>query len=292
MKNFLLSIVLYCWLVFSAFAQTQFVKQEPLKLTINVNKQITEYLNYYPGRGRQSMETAITKFGLHEIMVKKIFREEGIPENLGFIYQVKSIWDGDQSWNTQKGLWTFEAKNAKRFGLIINKYIDERKSFEKATRATARYLRFLWEKYDKNWEIALGAYFIRERKIDKAIKRNKSKDYWKLFPVLPKERRNFVPNILAAVLILGNKEQYGFENVKPLPFLQYTLVRLRPLTSVEIIAQLANTSPKNIHILNPELIATTTPPEPYIVRVPTESLEIFMTRIQRYYEDKEAKSNH
>jgi membrane-bound lytic murein transglycosylase D len=290
-KLFLSSICLLC-LILSTFAQQPrlYSRVEPLKLEITENKYITQYLHYYQGRGRQSMETAITNYGLHEITIKKIFREEGIPDDLGFIYQVQAIWDGRlTNWNTHKGLWTFDRKTAKRFGLRINKYIDERKSFEKATRATARYLRFLWEKYDKNWELALGAYFIREQKIDKAIKRGKSKDYWKLFPVFPKEQRNFVPNTLAAILILNNKELYNFESTIPVPFLEYSLVRLKPRTSLEIIAQLASTSPENIRRLNPELIAKTTPPEPYIVRLPAESLEIFMKRIRRYYDNEKAK---
>jgi membrane-bound lytic murein transglycosylase D len=289
---FLLSGYLFL-LLLSAFAQQspRSVTIEPPKLEISEHKYISQYLNYYQGRGRRSMETAITKFGLHEIMVKKIFREEGVPDDLGFIYQVQSMWDGRMlSWATQKGLWTFDRKTARRFGLRINKYLDERKGFEKATRATARYLKILWDKYDKNWELALGAYFLGEQKIDRVTKRFKSKDYWKIYSSLPKERKNFVPNTLATILILNNKKLYGFETTIPAPFLDYSQVRLPPSTKIEIIAQFANTSPENIRRLNPELISDKTPREPYIVRLPSESLKIFMERIRRYNGEKKSKT--
>lgn len=237
---------------------------------------IQQYIAYYQGRGRTTMEVGLFRSGVHERMIRRIFREEGVPEELFRINQTEKMWG-----ISERTLWSFTPQIARKYGLRKTKYLDERLSFEKATRATAQYLKFLYHKYNKNWEIAIGAYESGEGNVDYAIKRAKAKDYWKIYQYLPRETRNFVPNLLATILIANNPKNYGFEKVQPQPPLAYELVRIPPSTSLEMIAKFSEESIEIIKRLNPELIFRVTPPEPYVVRVPLGKGNIFAQRMRK-----------
>jgi membrane-bound lytic murein transglycosylase D len=84
---------------------------------------------------------------------------------------------------------------------------------------------------------------------------------------LPQETRNYVPNILATILIANNPTQYGFGHVRPAPALRYDRIRVPASTNISILAQASDTSVQYIRYLNPHLRSNTTPPEPYIINV-------------------------
>ena len=147
-------------------------------------------------------------------------------------------------------------------------YVDESNSFEKATRASAQYLKFLGNRYGGNWELAMAAYNSGEGNVDRAIRRAGVANFWVAYPYLPKETRNYVPNILATILIANNPQQYGFGHVRPAPALDYEQIRVPASTSLGLLAQASDTSVEYLRYLNPELRSNMTPPEPYIVRVP------------------------
>ncbi len=85
------------------------------------------------------------------------------------------------------------------YGLRRTAYIDERNGFETATRASARYLKFLANRYGGNWELAMAAYNSGEGNVDRAIRRAGVANFWVAYPYLPQETRNYVPNILATI---------------------------------------------------------------------------------------------
>jgi Transglycosylase SLT domain/LysM domain len=235
----------------------------------NFNPLVQQYLNYYQGRGKATMETGLYKSGYFTRMARKIFREEGVPENIVWLGQVESAWKPTaQSWAAAAGLWQFIPGTGARFGLKINGQVDERRSFEKATRASARYLKFLANRYNGNWELAMGAYNCGEGNVDRAISRAGVASFWAAYPYLPKETRNYVPNILSVILIANNPAKYGFGHIQPAPYLQYDQVRVPASTNLSLIAQASDTNVDYIRYLNPELRNNNTPNEPYIIRIP------------------------
>ena len=202
-------------------------------------------------------------------MVRQIFREEGVPENVAWLGQVESMWKPTaQSWAAAAGLWQFIPGTGARFGLRQTAYLDERNSFEKATRASARYLKFLANRYNGNWELAMAAYNSGEGNVDRAIARAGVANFWVAYPYLPQETRNYVPNILATILIANNPNTYGFGQVRPAPPLVYDLVRVPAQTNLSLIAQATNTTVEYLRYLNPEFRSNITPPEPYVIRIP------------------------
>jgi membrane-bound lytic murein transglycosylase D len=249
---------------------TYAINNNSLGIKFQMHSLVQQYIGYYQGRGRSTMEQGLTRSGQFMRMARRIFREEGIPENVAWLGQVESAWKPKAySWAAASGLWQFIPGTGARYGLRQNAYVDERNSFEKATRASAQYLKFLINRYNGNLELGMAAYNCGEGNVDRAIRRAGVANFWAAYPYLPRETRNYVPNILAVILIANNPNAYGFGHVRPLPPLQYEQIRVPASTSLVTIAQLSDTTLDYIRWLNPEFRSTMTPPEPYIVRVPT-----------------------
>lgn len=255
-------------------AQTQYqyiqyaVSNRSLGFSFQVHPMIQQFINYYRGRGRKTMEVGLYRSGMFMSMARRIFREEGIPENVAWLGQVESAWKPTaMSWAAASGLWQFIPGTGARFGLRRTAHVDERNSFDEATRASARYLKFLFNRYN-NWELAIAAYNCGEGNVDRAIRRAGAANFWAAYPYLPRETRNYVPNILATILIANNPQQYGFGHVRPAPPLRYDRVRVPASTNLSLLAQASDTSVQYIRYLNPHLRSNVTPPEPYIINVP------------------------
>lgn len=245
------------------------VENRSLGFSFQMHSLVQQFLNYYRGRGRRTMEVGLYRSGYFMSMARRIFREEGVPENVAWLGQVESAWKPTaHSWASAAGLWQFIPGTGARYGLRRTAYLDERQSFEQATRASARYLKFLANRYGGNWELAMAGYNCGEGNVDKAIRRAGSANFWAAYPYLPRETRNYVPNILATIIIANNPAKYGFSHVRPAPRLKYDRIRVPSSTSLGLIAQAADTSVQYLRYLNPELRTNMTPPEPYVVRVP------------------------
>jgi membrane-bound lytic murein transglycosylase D len=245
------------------------VSNGSLGFRFQVHPMIQQFINFYQGRGRNTMETGLIRSGMFMRMARRVFREQGVPENVVWLGQVESAWKPTaMSWASASGLWQFIPGTGARYGLKRTAYIDERNSFEKATAASAQYLKFLANRYNGNWELALAAYNSGEGNVDRAIRRAGVADFWAAYRFLPQETRNYVPNILATILIANNPQKYGFGHVRPAAPLNYDMIRVPSSTGLGFIAQAADTSVEYLRYLNPELRSNVTPPEPYVIRVP------------------------
>jgi membrane-bound lytic murein transglycosylase D len=245
------------------------VANKSLGFSFQVHPMIQQYINYYRGRGRGTMEVGLYRSGMFMRMARRIFREEGIPENVAWLGQVESTWKPTaMSWAAASGLWQFIPGTGARFGLQRTAYIDERNSFDEATRASARYLKFLANRYGGNWELAMAAYNCGEGNVDRAIRRAGVNSFWAAYPYLPQETRNYVPNILATILIANSPAQYGFGHVRPAPPLQYDRIRVPASTNLSLLAQASDSSVQYLRYLNPHLRSNVTPPMPYVINVP------------------------
>ncbi len=254
------------------------------------NALIQQYINYYQGRGRSTMDTGLRRSGMFMSMARKIFREEGVPEDIAWLGQVESAWRPTaRSWAAASGLWQFIPGTGARFGLRQTAWVDERNSFEKATRASARYLKWLADRYHGNWELAIGAYNTGEGNIDRAIARAGVADFWTIYPYIAQETRNYVPNILAVILIAKNPDKYGFGNVQRMSPLDrtYDIVNVPSATSLHLIASLTDTSVDFLRSINPELRRDVTPRgEAYNVRVPGSRGKGFVALLKRVPPDR------
>jgi membrane-bound lytic murein transglycosylase D len=237
------------------------------------NALVQSYINYYLGRGRVTMETGLRRSGRYMTLARRIFREEGVPQDLAWLGQVESAWSPfARSWAAAVGLWQFIPATGARYGLQQDYWVDERMSFEKATRASARYLKFLANRYAGNWELAMAAYNSGEGNVDRAIARSGYADFWEIYQrgLLPNETRNYVPNILATIIIAKDPETYGFK-VKPDAPLAFDTVVVNNSVDMKLVADACDVQHEYVLALNPELKRGQTPPGvPHPLRVPVK----------------------
>lgn len=253
-----------------------------------INPLIQQYINYYQGRGRATMESGLRRSGQYMKMARQIFKEEGVPVDITWLGQVESAWRPKAvSWAAASGLWQFIPGTGRTYGLRQTAWIDERNSFEKATRASAKYLKDLARRYNGNWELAMGAYNTGPGNIDRGISRAGTANFWAVYPYIAQETRNYVPNILATILIAKNPEKYGFKGIKPDPSMAYDVVQVSNATSLQLVAESTDTSVDYIRSLNPELRRDVTPRgEAYNVRVPGGKGKQFYALLKRIPADR------
>ena len=247
------------------------------------NPLIQQYINYYQGRGRTTMESGLRRSGQFMKMARQIFKEEGVPVDITWLGQVESAWKPKAvSWAAASGLWQFVPGTGRQFGLRQTAWIDERNSFEQATRASAKYLKSLAARYNGNWELAMAAYNTGAGNVDRGIARAGTANFWAIYPYIAQETRNYVPNILATILIAKNPEKYGFKGIRPESPMAYDVVQVSNATSLQLVAEATDTSVDYIRSINPELRRDVTPRgEAYNVRVPGGKGKQFFALLKR-----------
>lgn len=263
--------------------------QKNVNFTFTLNPLIQQYINYYQGsRGRATMENGLRRSGQFMKLARKIFAEEGVPLDVTWLGQVESAWKVKAvSWASASGLWQFIPSTGRMYGLRQTAYIDERNSLEQATRASARHLKDLAKRYNGNWELAMAAYNTGAGNIDRAISRAGTANFWMIYPYIAQETRNYVPNILAVILIAKNPEKYGFKGIKHDTPMSYDVVQVPTSTSLQLVADATDTNVDHIRSLNPELRRDVTPRgDSYNVRVPAGRAKQFASLIQRITPDR------
>jgi membrane-bound lytic murein transglycosylase D len=169
-------------------------------------------------------------------------------------------------------MWQFMAGTARRYGLRVDQWIDERLDPEKSTVAAAAYLRDLYNMFG-SWALAQAAYNAGEVKVSKAIRATGSSDFWTLAKTnhLRTETKDFVPAIHAATIIGQNPDQYGFEVPDPGPP-RIETVAVPPATDLRKLSTRAGITPGTLQTLNPVLVRAVTPPgDQWMLRVPAGS---------------------
>src|SRR6185503_15328908 len=258
-----------------------------LDFNFTINPLIQQYINYYQGRGRSTMESGLRKSGRYMKIARETFRRVGVPEDITWLGQVESAWQTRAvSSAAASGLWQFVRSTGAQYNLRQTAWVDERNGIEKPTYASAQYLKDLARRYNGDWLLAMAAYNTGALNVDRAISRAGAANYWKIYPYIAQETRNYVPNILAVILIAKNPEKYGFHGIRPAAPLSFEPITVPSGTSLRLIADAADTSVDYIQSLNPELKRDTTPRgENYTVRVPPGKAKQLSSLLKRVPND-------
>jgi membrane-bound lytic murein transglycosylase D len=254
-------------------------------ILIPLNARVLSYIELFQGRLHDFIEDGMRRGSQYLPMIQSVFRAEGLPLDLAYVPLIESAFKPNAlSRAKAKGVWQFMAGTAVENGLRRDWYIDERSDPEKATVAAARYLKTLGNLFSGDWHLALASYNGGPGRLQRAIKRVGADDFWSLAEkprALPRETREYVPMILAAIIIARNPAQYGFtfESQAPLAYDEITLPRPADLRR---IAEWAGTTIDEIQSLNPELRRWTTPvrDETYKLKVPSGTADDVLARMK------------
>jgi membrane-bound lytic murein transglycosylase D len=217
-------------------------------------------------------------------MIQQVFRAEGIPLDLAYVPLIESAFKPNAVSRAQaKGVWQFMQGTALENGLKHDWYIDERADPEKATRAAAKYLRTLHGMFG-DWHLALASYNGGPGLVQRALKRTRTDDFWSLAAApraIPRETREYVPMILAAIVIARNPVQYGFDITPETP-VAFETVQLPRAVDLRHVAEWTGSSVNEIQALNPELRRWTTPVRrtDYTLKVPAGTAESLLARLE------------
>ena len=265
---------------------------------IPLNQRVLAYIDLFQGRLHDFIEEGMKRGGKYLPMIQSVFRAEGLPLDLAYVPLVESAFKPNAlSRAKAKGVWQFMAGTAAENGLRRDWYIDERSDPEKATVAAAKYLRTLSSMFDGDWHLALASYNGGPGRLQRAIKRGGGvEDFWKLSAkksLLPRETREYVPMILAAIVIARNPAQYGFD-FEPEPAAEYEKVMLEKPVDLRRIAEWAETTIDEIQTLNPELRRWTTPvrDKQYELKVPMGKAEQVNARLSEAEASELASLNY
>jgi len=254
-------------------------------IPIPLNAKVLSWIEVFQGRLRDWFQASLQRGMPYLAMIQNTFRAQGVPLDLVYIPIVESAFRTDAlSRASAKGFWQLMKATAASQGLTQNWYIDERSNPEKATLAAAKYLKWLGELFDGDWHLALASYNGGPSFIQRAVKRKGRPDFWALAekssPPLPRETREYVPMVLASIVIARNPAQYGF-TFEPVAPPEYETVSLPGPVDLRKIGEWAAVSVDDIQRLNPELRRLTTPVrgEAYRLRVPKGTAQTVAQRL-------------
>jgi membrane-bound lytic murein transglycosylase D len=224
------------------------------------NEYVERATAFFMGRGRHYMERWLYLSGKFSPMMTRIFREEGTPQELAYLAMPESGLRTDaRSWARAVGLWQFMKGTGAMYGLRANWWIDERRDFEKSTRAAARHLKDLYSELG-DWNLVLGAYNAGAGRIFRAMRRSGSSDYWEMRRQLPRQTRNYIPQYIAVARIVLNPQKHGFINLPTADSLAFDVVEINDCIDLRVLAKCALTTVDTLQDLNPELLRWCTPP--------------------------------
>lgn len=259
-------------------------------LPLVMNDYVYAFINFFANtqKGHNTLLHSFERAGHYKAMIQRVLAEEGVPQDLIYLAVAESGFQprAINSHSRAGGMWQFMPYGD--YGLTRNRYVDERFDPEKSTRAYARYMKFLYDQLG-DWYLAMAAYDHGAGNMQHAVQRTGYADFWELYKrnELPRETENYVPEILAAIIIANHPKQYGFEDITLDPPLITDTVTINYSVDLRLVSDLVNAPVDEIEALNPSLLRMTTPPDTsFDLHLPAGTAALFEQRVASVPETK------
>ena len=231
------------------------VSEELETIPIEINENVEKWIKYFQGRGRPHMERYLARSTRYEALMKKVFRDNKLPEDLFYIALIESGFSSSaRSHASAVGYWQFIRGTGKRYKLQIDRMIDERRDPVLATQAAAEYFKDLYGIFD-SWYLSMAAYNVGEGRVLRAVKKYKTKDFWDLARIkkaLPRETNDYVPKYIAAKLIAKNPDKYGFDGIDYMTPIEFDQMTFDKSVNLRLMAESLNFNYEDFKDLNPK----------------------------------------
>ncbi|MFZ0393809.1 MAG: transglycosylase SLT domain-containing protein, partial [Terracidiphilus sp.] len=252
-------------------------------LPLMVNEYVSSFINFFANsqRGHNTLLHAFERSGRYKAMIQRVMAEEGVPQDLIYLAVAESGFQ-PRAVNRRSragGMWQFMPRG--QYGMARNGYVDERFDPEKSTRAYARYMKYLYDQLG-DWYLAMAAYDWGAGNIQRAVEKTGYADFWELYKRhnLPGETQNYVPEILAAIIIANNPHQYGFDDITLDPPVLTDTVNLNYSVDLRLVSDLVGAPVDELEALNPSLLRMVTPPDtPFDLHLPAGTATVFEDKI-------------
>jgi membrane-bound lytic murein transglycosylase D len=263
-------------------------------LPLVVNDYVAAFINFfaYTQKGHNTLLHSFERAGRYKTMIQRVMAEEGVPQDLIYLavaesgFNPRAIGPRTRSGGRAGGMWQFMPVG--NYGLERNTYVDERFDPEKSTRAYARYMKFIYNELG-DWYLAMAAYDHGTGNIQHEVQKTGYADFWELYKrnELPVETKNYVPEILAAIIIANHPQQYGFDDITLDPPVLTDTVTVNYSVALRLVSDLVDAPVDELEALNPGLLRMVTPPdESYDLHLPAGAATLFSQRIALIPESK------
>src|SRR4030088_733086 len=257
-----------------------------------VNDYVAGFISYFStsAAGHAHLLRSLERAGKYKEMISKNLRDQAVPQDRIYLAVAESGFQ-PQALNARSGaggMWQFMPTGA--YGLARNGWFDERFDPQKSSIAYAKYMKTLYNQFG-DWYLAMAAYDWGPGNVQRAVMRTGYADFWELYRrnVLPGETKNYVPGIIAAIIMAKNPEQYGLDKVVPDAAVVSDTVMVDYAIDLRLVADVTNSTLLEIVALNPSLLRMTTPRDmSFDLHIPVGTLDVFATRIKEIPEDKRA----
>lgn len=255
-----------------------------------INDYVAGFISYFsnsPG-GHAHLLRSLERAGKYKDMISKNLSDEGVPQDLIYLAVAESGFQ-PQALNAHSGaggMWQFMPTSA--YGLTRNGWFDERFDPHKSSVAYARYMKALYNQFG-DWYLAMAAYDWGPGNVQRAVMRTGYADFWELYRrnVLPGETKNYVPGIIAAIIMAKNPAQYGLDKMVPEAAVVSDIVTVDYAIDLRLIADVTDASLSEIVALNPSLLRMTTPRDmSFDLHIPVGTHDVFEERLKEIPEDK------
>lgn len=257
----------------------------PFNLTFN--NRVSAFINLYAVKRRQLTEKALGLSTFYFPLFESILDEEGLPLEFKYLAIVESALNPTaRSRAGATGLWQFMYATGKMYGLNVTSYEDERMDPEKSTRAACQYFKTLYKIYG-DWNLVLAAYNCGPGNVNKAIRRSGyQRDYWKIYPYLPRETRGYVPAFIAVNYIMNYQTEHNLYPQKPLfTYFDFDTLKINQRLKFEQVAASLNISMDELRFLNPQYKKDIIPytGKPQTLRLPINQIGLFVLNEDQIY---------
>ena len=247
-------------------------------IPVELNDAVVAYIRFFQTDTREAFTKWLARSTRYLPMMRGILEKQGLPLDLVYLSMIESGFSSyAYSFARAAGLWQFVVGTSRRYGLVTDFWIDERRDPVKSTVAATRYLRDLRDRFHGDWYLAWAGYNAGEGKVDRAIRKEGTRDFWRMMGkgrTLRAETKHYVPKLIAAALIAKHPERFGF-HVDYLQPVEVDEVPVPDSTDLHVIAKAAGISVDQVRELNPELRRFCTPPSGWTIRLPKGTKDAF-----------------
>jgi membrane-bound lytic murein transglycosylase D len=259
-------------------------------LPLVVNDYVAAFINFFANtqKGHNTLLHSFQRSGRYREMIRRVMAEEGVPQDLIYLAVAESGFQprAINGRSRAGGMWQFMPSG--NYGLTRNAYMDERFDPEKSTRAYARYMKFLYDQLG-DWYLAMAAYDWGAGNVQRAVEKTGYADFWELYKRnnLPGETKNYVPEILAAIIIANHPTQYGFDDITLDPPVITDTVTINYPVDLRLVSDVIDTPVDELEALNPSLLRYTTPADAaFDLHLPAGTALVYQRRIEAIPEGK------
>lgn len=254
---------------------------------VTINKQVEYYLDFFQNKQHQTFSLWLARSGRYLPLITKELEEAGLPTDLAYLPMIESGYNlTAYSKAKAVGPWQFIRATAVHYNLRVDDYVDERRDPVRSTQAAVRYLSDLYAMFD-SWHLAVAGYNAGEGRIQKAVRRYKTTNFWELAQqrYLNIETKRYVPKLIAAIMIAKSPEEYGFTDIQYETPLEFDTIKVPRWTNLQAVATATNCALDEIVKLNLQLRQKVTPPdmESCEIKVPKGKGEIASNNLPRIH---------